>query len=171
MIHYYYGDGKGKTTAAMGLAIRALGRGQRVHIVQFLKNAPSGEAMLLETLPGVQLSRGTGSSKFIFQMTTEEKEEMARIQINNLRQGCDAVKEDACDLLVLDEVGDAASLGFVNMQELKQFLKAFGSRIEIVMTGHSAVLPLIELADYVTEMQKQKHPYDQGVAARIGVEK
>lgn len=170
MIHYYYGDGKGKTTAAMGLAVRALGRGKRVCIVQFLKDGPSGEISFLEGVPGVTICRGKAGRGFTFQMTDEEKAETARIHNANLRQGCDAASNGACGVLILDEVGDALSLGLLDGQALLRFLDTPALSCEVVMTGHAPLSDLMERSDYVTQMQKHKHPYDRGVAARVGIE-
>ena len=170
MIHYYYGNGKGKTTAAMGLAVRALGYGKRVWIVQFLKNAPSGEVFFWAAVPDVQVCRGMAGKAFTFQMSEAEKAETLAIHNDNLHKGCEAVAQGVCDLLILDEVGDALVLGLLDEQALLDFLRVFGNRAEVVMTGHNAIPVLIERSDYVTHMQKLKHPYDQGEKARKGVE-
>lgn len=169
MIHYYYGGGKGKTTAAMGLAVRALGRGKRVFIVQFLKNAPSGEAMFLEQAPGATLRRGKAGGRFAFGMTGEERAETMRMHNENLSEGIAAVRAGQCDMLVLDEVGDALGRELLDAKALLTFLEEAGP-VEVVMTGHKPVPALLQAADYVTVMQKEKHPYDQGVGARAGVE-
>lgn len=170
MIHYYYGDGKGKTTAAMGLAVRALGRGKRVFIVQFLKSTPSGEALFFEGLPGVTVRRGKAGAGFTFSMTDTEKAETVRIHDSNLVEGMAAVDEGSCDMLILDEVGDAFAAAMLDQAALLAFLGRIPAATEIVMTGHRPVEPLTARADYVTHMCKEKHPYDRGQAARAGVE-
>lgn len=170
MIHYYYGDGKGKTTAAMGLAIRALGRGKCVFIIQFLKDTPSGETLFFETLEGVTLCRGKAGKGFSFTMTEEEKQETKRIHNENLARGMQAVRDGRCDLLVLDEVGDACMLGLIDSVALLSFLHGEAQMAEIIMTGHTPVAELTACADYITQMKKEKHPYDSGVVARVGIE-
>lgn len=170
MIHFYCGDGKGKTTAAMGLAVRAAGRGKRVFIVQFLKSTPSGEVMFFENTPAITLCRGKAGPGFTFNMSDEDMRETRRIHDENMQRGMQAVRDGECDLLVLDEVGDAYSLDLLDKDALLTFLAEYGARAEIVMTGHKPIDALVDAADYVTVMQKQKHPYDKGVNARVGVE-
>lgn len=170
MIHYYYGYGKGKTTAAMGLTLRALGRGWRVMVVQFLKNVPSGEILMLETLPNVTVLRGKAGKGFTFNMTDDERIETLRIHNHNLTQGVDAVREGACNMLVLDEVGDAINLKLLNPENLLALLENLPEGAEVVMTGHDPTPALTSLAGYITEMTKHRHPYDAGIPARQGVE-
>lgn len=170
MIHYYYGYGKGKTTAAMGLALRALGQGREVVIVQFLKDGQSGEISALEGLPGVTVLYGKGGKGFTFQMTDEEKLATRRVHDENLARAVERVREDRCGMLVLDEVGDALELLLLDEAALAALLGACPERTELVMTGHAALPVLVNAADYVTRMEKIKHPYDCGVGARRGVE-
>lgn len=170
MIHYYYGDGKGKTTAAMGLALRALGQGREVVIVQFLKDGRSGEVQALEGLPGVTLLYGKGGKGFTFQMTDEEKRETRRIHDENLARAVERVYADRCGLLVLDEVGDALALALVDQDALAALLGGCPEGTELVMTGHAPQESLVNAADYVTRMEKIRHPYDRGAGARRGVE-
>lgn len=170
MIHYYFGDGKGKTTAAMGLALRAAGWGKRVFIVQFLKNTPSGEVMFFEHITNVTLVRGKAGKGFTFNMTEDERLETVRIHNENLQKGFEAVQKRACDMLILDEVGDAFSLDLIDRGVLLRFLEDQGSDVEIVMTGHIPVEALVTLSDYVTVMKKEKHPYDRQIHARKSIE-
>ena len=109
LVHLYYGDGKGKTTAAMGLALRALGSGKRVVIVQFLKGGKSGEIPLLEQL-GARVYRGKAGQKFVFQMNDAEKAATRALQNENLR----AAMAQPADLLLLDEAGSAWELDMVD---------------------------------------------------------
>ena len=115
LLHLYYGDGKGKTTAAMGLALRALGSGKRVVIVQFLKGGQSGEIPLLEQL-GATVYRGKAGQKFVFQMNEAEKAATRALQNQNLA----AALAQPCDLLVLDEAGSAWELDMVDKALLQQ---------------------------------------------------
>lgn len=164
-MHLYWGEGKGKTTAAMGLALRALGRGRRVVILQFLKGSDTGEVPLLRQL-GVQVLRCPAGQKFVFQMNEEEKAECRRLHTENLRQ---ALAMEA-DLLVLDEACAACSLDMVDQQLLRQGVLERPEGQEVVLTGRDPADWMLQAADYSTEMRCHRHPYQQGLAARLGVE-
>ena len=165
LIHVYYGDGKGKTTAAMGLAMRALGVGMRVTVLQFLKNRPSGEVAMLEKL-GARVLRGQANDKFVFQMTDAEREETARIHSENFQLAA----QSGCDLLVLDEALSAVRVGVFSQEVLVAFLKDKPLAMEVVLTGHAALEPVMERADYITHMVCERHPYARGIEARRGIE-
>ena len=165
LLHLYYGDGKGKTTAAMGLALRALGSGKRVVIVQFLKGGQSGEIPLLEQL-GAKIYRGKAGQKFVFQMNEAEKAATRDLQNRNLAA---AMTEDA-DLLVLDEAGSAWELDMVDKALLQKAVLARPAAQECVLTAHAAPRWMLDAADYVTEMKCCRHPYQKGIAARKGIE-
>lgn len=164
-MHLYWGEGKGKTTAAMGLALRALGRGRRVVILQFLKGSDTGEVPLLWQL-GAQVLRCPAGQKFVFQMNEEEKAECRRLHTENLRQ---ALAMEA-DLLVLDEACAACSLDMVDQQLLRQGVLERPEGQEVVLTGRDPADWMLQAADYSTEMRCHRHPYQQGLAARLGVE-
>ncbi len=170
MVHFYFGFGKGKTTAAMGLALRAAGCGKRAMIVQFLKNVPSGEIAALEHVPGVRVLRGQAGNGFSFQMSQEQREQTRRMHDEHLREGIRAVEAGEIELLVLDEAGDALTEELLEEKLLRGFLDRMRQRAEIVITGHKRIDWLAEQADYLTEMVKHRHPYDHGVTARRGVE-
>ena len=165
LLHLYYGDGKGKTTAAMGLALRALGSGKKVVVLQFLKGGQSGEIPLLEQL-GAKIYRGKAGQKFVFQMNEAEKAATRDLQNRNLAA---ATTEDA-DLLVLDEAGSAWELDMVDKALLQKAVLARPAAQECVLTAHAAPRWMLEAADYVTEMKCCRHPYQKGVAARKGIE-
>lgn len=165
LLHLYYGDGKGKTTAAMGLALRALGSGRRVVIVQFLKGGKSGEIPMLEQL-GAKVYRGEAGNKFVFQMTEQEKAEARAVQNENLRK---ALAQPA-DLLILDEAGSAWELDMVDKDLLKKAVLERPAGQECVLTAHAAPQWMWDAADYLTEMKCQRHPYQRGISAREGVE-
>ena len=165
LVHLYYGDGKGKTTAAMGLALRALGSGKRVVIVQFLKGGKSGEIPLLEQL-GAAVYRGKAGQKFVFQMDEAEKAATRALQNKNLAAALAA----PADLLVLDEAGSAWELDMVDKALLQQAVLHRPAGQECVLTSHAAPQWMLEAADYVTEMQCRRHPYQKGIAARKGIE-
>lgn len=165
LLHLYYGDGKGKTTAAMGLALRALGSGKRVVIVQFLKGRVSGEVALLEQL-GAEVYRGKAGQKFVSRMTEEEKAATRALQNQNLR----AAMARCADLLVLDEAGSAWELGMVDQALLRQAVLQRPAAQECVLTAHTPPSWMAEAADYLTEMKCCRHPYQRGVPARKGIE-
>ena len=168
MVHIYCGDGKGKTTAAMGLALRMAGAGKRVLIGQFFKNGSSGEIKMLQTIPGVEaIHCRTVPGRYVH-MTDPEKEQARRDYTAYLLELLDRGKN--ADLLVLDEIISALNRGIVPMEPVVEYLKARGSEKEIVLTGRNPARELVDLADYVTEMRKEKHPFDQGVRARKGIE-
>lgn len=167
-IHIYCGDGKGKTTAAVGLAVRAAGSGKQVVIAQFLKGQPTSEINSLRLIPQIQFLRNTENPKFVFQMTEEEKENYRAEQCELLEQ---AFSHRDCDVLVLDEIVGACAIGMVDEDRLLTLLSERPEQMEVVMTGRDPSPALSEKADYLSEIQKVKHPYEKGVPARLGIEK
>lgn len=165
LLHLYYGDGKGKTTAAMGLALRALGSGKRVVVLQFLKGGQSGEIPLLEQL-GAKIYRGKAGQKFVFQMNDAEKAETRALQNTNLA----AAMAEPADLLILDEAGSAWELDMADKALLQQAVLQRPAGQECVLTAHAAPQWMLDAADYVTEMKCLRHPYQKGIAARKGIE-
>ena len=171
LVHIYYGDGKGKTTAALGLALRASGCGKNVVIVQFLKDWKCGELEPLALLKGITVMRGKArGGVFIHEMSDEEKLITKGIQDENLRKALGMQSSGQCDMLILDEAIDAYNLGVLDAGLFIGLLENKPEPLELVITGHKPDAPLLERADYVTEMVKRKHPYDSGVAARQGIE-
>lgn len=170
LIHLYYGNGKGKTTAALGLALRASGRGKKVVIVQFLKNSPTGEIIALKNIPNITVLRGKGGAPFTFSMDKKEQEETYAIHNQNLSAAIELVKTDKCQLLILDEILDAIQTELLDYKLLTQFLYSKPEQLELVITGHTPDKNLLEIADYITEMVNHKHPYDMGIPAREGIE-
>ena len=165
LLHLYYGDGKGKTTAAMGLALRAMGSGKRVVILQFLKGGKSGEVPLLEQL-GAKVYRGKAGQKFVFQMNEAEKEATRQLQNANLT----AAMADPADLLILDEAGSAWELDMVDKALLQKAVLERPAEQECVLTAHAAPQWMLDAADYATEMKCHRHPYQRGISARKGIE-
>lgn len=167
-IHIYTGDGKGKTTAAFGLAMRALGRGKKVAIIQFLKPKPSGEIIALAKIKEFKkrlLIKSFGSNEFIIKPTPKDIQEAEK----GLKEAKKIFKKDY-DLVILDEINVAIAFG---MLDIKKVIKALESRpigTNVVLTGRRAHLKILELADLVTEMRKIKHPFDRGIKARKGIE-
>ena len=165
LLHLYWGDGKGKTTAAMGLALRALGSGKKVVIVQFLKGGKSGEIPLLEQR-GATVYRGKAGQKFVFQMNDAEKAATRDLQDRNLTV---AMAQEA-DLLVLDEAGSAWELDMVDKDLLRRAVLQRPAGQECVLTAHAAPQWMLDAADYSTEMKCHRHPYQKGIKARKGIE-
>jgi cob(I)alamin adenosyltransferase len=171
LIHIYTGDGKGKTTAAIGLGVRACGQGMKVLMAQFLKGSPTGEMYSLKSLePGFKLYRGTGSKKFIWQMDAEERLQTSTEQADIFDHAVNAAKAGECDLLILDEVIGAVSSGMLEFDLLMDFIKNKPEKLELVLTGRGASKELIEAADYVSEIKAVRHPAEKGINARYGIE-
>lgn len=168
LIHLYCGDGKGKTTAAVGLAVRASGAGKQVIFTQFFKDGASSEVTVLSSLPGVRTMH-TQTVKGFYRFMTPEQRAKAREDYTELFRAVTAAARNA-DLLVLDEIVSACNRGVVPEALVTDFLRNKPQSLEVVMTGRKPSPVLTELADYVTEMRKLRHPYDRGVAARKGIE-
>lgn len=167
-IHIYFGDGKGKTTAAVGQIIRAAGYGLDVLVFQFLKNNSSNERKILEQIPNITCLPGRERTKFTNQMNSEEKAELKHYNTKALDE---IVKFcSPFDVLFLDEVLSAVELGLLSEDKLLSFLKHKPRGLEIIMTGHDISERMLEAADYATEMKKFKHPFDEGTSARAGIE-
>ena len=168
LVHIYCGDGKGKTTCAVGLMIRCAGQGGRVLCFQFLKGDNSGERRILEKLEKVTLMSCYG--KFTSKMNEEEKLEAKTFYHNRFQQIITMVQQKEYDLLVLDEIMAAISAGFLEEKEVVHFLQNKPGTLEVVMTGRNPGEELLKLADYVTEMKLCKHPYEKGISARRMIE-
>lgn len=171
LIHIYCGDGKGKTTAAVGLAVRCAGRGNKVLMVQFLKSRDSGELYSLAKLPDIEVMRGKESKKFTFQMNEEEKHALLIEHNKMFEQVLGKIKSGGYSLLILDEVIGALNAKVFEMPKLIEFLRHKPENLEVVLTGRNPAPELVEIADYVSEMRKVKHPMDKGIMAREGIEK
>lgn len=167
-IHIYFGDGKGKTTAAVGQAVRAAGHGFRVLFFQFLKDNSSNERKILEQISNITCLPGREQVKFVSRMNGDEKAEL--LHYNN--KALDEIVKfcSPFDLLVMDEALCAVGLKVLSEEKLISFLQHKPRGLEIVLTGHQASDRMKEIADYATEMHKIKHPYDLGKLAREGIE-
>ncbi|MDP6524830.1 MAG: cob(I)yrinic acid a,c-diamide adenosyltransferase [Kiritimatiellia bacterium] len=166
-LHVYTGDGKGKTTAAMGLVLRACGAGLRVFVGQFIKGRESGEVrMLKERCPEVTAEL-FGRGRFPRGRPSDEDISLARRGLERLRE---VLQSGEFDMVVADEANGAVHAELFGIEDLLSLIDARRPEIELVMTGRNAHPQLIERADLVTEMCKIKHPFDSGVPAREGVE-
>lgn len=168
LIHLYCGDGKGKTSAAVGLAVRASGAGRRVIFTQFFKDGSSSEVEPLKSLPGIRTIHAQTVKGFYRAMTPEQRVQAREDYTNLFRQVTEAGAE--ADLLILDEIVSACNRGVVPETLVTDFLRTKPQQLEVVLTGRNPSQALMDLADYITEMRKLRHPYDRGIAARKGIE-
>ena len=168
LIHIYCGDGKGKTTASVGLAVRAAGAGKKVVFTQLFKDGSSSEIANLQKLDGIRTVFCPVHHGLYFRMNEEQKER-ARADYAALLELALEEARDA-DLLILDEVISTFNYEVISQVRLLAFLQNKPSALEVVMTGRNPDQRLLELADYVTEMKKIKHPFEEGVPARKGIE-
>lgn len=182
-LHVYCGDGKGKTTAALGLAVRMAGTGGRAVIVRFLKNDESGEIAALKQLDEITVIPCGKSFGFTWQMTGEQKAEASRKCREQFEsacrlaaEACSCPKADGADksdcnvLLVLDELCAAVNTGLLPLKPVLEFIDSRPQNLEIVATGREPASELLERAGYVTEFRKRVHPFDSGIMARKGIE-
>ena len=167
LIHIYTGDGKGKTTAAFGLAMRASGRGKKVLWTSFLKDYNSGEFM--HELP-FEVVRGEPVHKFWFTMTDDEKAAVRDEHTSRLRSLFERCTRESVDLLILDETLGSLSVGALSEDDVVSLLQSRPEGLEVVLTGRSPSERLVELADYVSELVPRKNPYDKGIPSREGIE-
>lgn len=168
VIHVYCGDGKGKTTAAIGLAVRAAGSGKRVLVLQFLKDGRSSEFCALERVENIEVVPQTRFFGFTWNMTDREREEAGEYYAGLLESAI--ARAPDFDMLVLDEAMGACANGMIDEERLLDFLRSGPDGLEVVMTGRSPSRAVVDVADYVTEMRKIKHPFDSGIGARLGIE-
>lgn len=170
LIHIYCGDGKGKTSAAVGLAARAAGCGNRVLFARFLKNEYSGELRVLDEIPEIEVIHLEKSFGFIRNLSEEERCEMQEMYTGLWHTILERARTEKLDVLVIDEFMAAYNFGLIPHEEALCFLKKKPEGLEIVLTGRDPVPELVEAADYVSEIRKVKHPFDRGIRARRGIE-
>ena len=168
LVHIYCGDGKGKTTASVGLAVRAAGCGKKVMFTQFFKDGSSSEISVLKGLSNVELNLCTKKHHLFFRMTEEEKKEAKEDYRLLFERAAEAVK-NGVDLLVMDEAVSACNHGMLDESAVIALLQNRGET-EIVLTGREPSEILVNEADYVSEIKKIKHPFDKGIHARKGIE-
>jgi len=167
LIQVYTGDGKGKTTAALGLALRAAGRNMKVLIVQFMKKWDYGELHSVKLIPNITLET-FGTKEFIYKgkakkIDYEEAEKAFSFGIKGMQSG-------NYDIVIFDELNMALYYELLDLKEVVKKMKEKPQNVEIVITGRRAPEEIIEIADLVTEMKEIKHPYQKGVEARRGIE-
>jgi len=170
-IQVYTGDGKGKTTAAIGQGVRAAGNELRVYMVQFLKGSETGELKSIEKLdPYFKIFRFEKKRGFFWTLSDEEKAELKK-EIEEAFKFCKKVLENKeCDVLILDEIMGVLHNKLLSVEEVVEFLKSKPEDMEIILTGRNVPKEIMEIADLVTEMKEIKHYFEKGVPARKGIE-
>ena len=170
LVHIYTGEGKGKTTAAVGLALRAAGQGMKVLFIQFFKeeSASSGEKDLLRNA-GVELVRSNRRHPLFTGAKTDLEAVRASV-VGTFEAAKEKLMQGGWGLAVFDEIMSAVNGGWIKTDDILGFLDSRPKDLEVVLTGRNAPVELMQSADYVTEMLKIKHPYDHGVPARKGIE-
>ena len=170
-VHVYTGSSKGKTTAAMGLAFRALGQGLRVLVVQFLKGAnESGEIKMLSKIPDAEIIRFADQRHPLFCKEGYDLDELKKSISGGFALAKEKVLSGEYDLAVLDEVNNCVKDGWLDIEEVVSLINEKPENVELVLTGRGCPKRIIELADYATEMTMIKHPAKGGVKARKGIE-
>ena len=168
-VQVYTGDGKGKTTAALGLAMRAAGAGLKTHLAQFVKGMACSELESLKRFPDLIAVHQYGRGYFLFNDPEEKDIEAARAGFAEVK---DIVASGEYDVVILDEINIATYYGLVSVDEVLALIDAKPENVELVLTGRKADPRIIEAADLVTEMREVKHYYAaQGVRGRKGIEK
>jgi cob(I)alamin adenosyltransferase len=167
-VHVITGPGKGKTSAAFGLAMRAAGHGLRVHIIQLMKTGEtSGEVLSARKLEGIRVEQ-FGTGRFVDPKGITQADKKAASDALERAQA--VIEKGECEMLVLDEVNLAVSFGLLSAAEVLRLLRDRRKGIEVVLTGRNAPIEFIEYADYVSIVESKKHPFDQGLEARKGIE-
>lgn len=170
LIHIYCGDGKGKTTAAVGMAVRCAGGGGKVLFFQFMKGNTSGELAALAAIPNIKLLSGYSGIKFSFDMDENEKAAAKKYYEDRFHEITAIVREQDFQMLILDEIFPAVSCGFIDKAEALDFLSSKPEHLEVALTGRNPAQEFFPLADYISEVRKIKHPFDRGVPARKLIE-
>ncbi|MDR2485830.1 MAG: cob(I)yrinic acid a,c-diamide adenosyltransferase [Treponema sp.] len=170
LIHLYIGNGKGKTTASVGLSVRARGRDKTVVFAQFLKSGVTGELRSLEKL-GIRVIRSDVTFGFTHRMDEQTKAACRYEQNRLINLINEAMQAEKIDLLVLDEVLDAVNTGMLEDKALRSLVENKDMDMEVALTGRDPAEWLVEAADYISDIAKAKHPFDRGIRARIGIEK
>lgn len=167
-VQIYTGNGKGKTTAALGLALRAVGRGLKVCVYQFIKGGgPYGEHLIAEKLAPLLTIIQTGQPGWI---NTRDISEDRRVAQEGFLQAKELLTSGKYDLFICDEINGAAGFGLIDVEQVLELISIKPAQVELVLTGRNAHERVIEAADLVTEMVEIKHYYKAGVPARTGIE-
>lgn len=174
LVHVFYGRGRGKTTAALGTALRACGNGYKVHLIQFMKNGAAslekqipGEISILDKLDNFSFKR-FGTKDWVRGKPNDEEINSCRGALNYLKK---ISINSEYEIIIADEILYAVQMGLLTEKDILDLIKNKEKNKELILTGsHKPLQGIFNLADYVTEVRKIKHPYDKGILARLGVE-
>ena len=167
-VYIFTGNGKGKTTAAIGLSVRAVGAGLKVYLGQFIKKGDYSEIKALRRFSELITVEQFGAGRFTGKIPKSDDIQAARKGIEKVKQ---VITSGEYEMIILDEANVAAELGLIEVQDLMDIIINKPESLELVITGRHASERIIELADCVTEFKANKHYYDQGVRARVGIDK
>lgn len=167
-VHIYCGDGKGKTSAAVGMVIRAAGRGKKIAVARFLKTDDSGEVEVLKSIPQITVLPCERVFGFVSAMDEQTRKEAAAYNQELFEKAVFLAK--TADMVMFDEIMAAVNYGMVSEKRVEEFLRDRPGALEVVMTGRDPSKFLLSMADYVSEIKKVRHPYDRGIPARKGIE-
>ena len=166
-VHVYTGDGKGKTTAALGVAIRAAGHGMKTYIAQFMKGMPYGELTTLARIPQITIQQYGGDCCIRKEEVTQSHIDQAK---EGLRQAQAAMLSGDYDIVVLDEINVAVWFGLLSVSEVMPLFALRPAHLELILTGRRAPREFLDQADLITEAKSIRHYYDKGIQARKGIE-
>lgn len=170
MLHLYYGDGKGKTTAAVGLAVRAAGAGKRVLFSQFMKGDRTGEVVALKQISNIEILRCDKKMLFYSQMSEAQKTEITKIHNEIIQNISAGLANGQYDVVILDEVLYPYEWGLIDKALVREIIENNKEKVEIICTGNGTELFFREEADYITHMKADRHPFEKGIGAREGIE-
>ena len=170
LIHLYCGNGNGKTTAALGLAVRFAGTGKKVFIAQFFKTMDSSELNSLKHIPEIEICRNTVDFAFYESMNQQQLDALTKENNSNLALAMEKMNANLCDMLILDEIVGCYNFNLIDRQAVDRLLNCKRSDMELVLTGMNPPGNFIAAADYITEMTCIRHPYEKGIPARRGIE-
>lgn len=170
LIHIYHGDGKGKTTAAVGLAVRAAGAGMHVAFIQLMKDAASAELNILKKIDQIEVYTIKNTYGFIWNMSDDNRIQLRMQNDRAVKAVIKAAKEELYQMIVVDEIMSAYQGGFVDKTSVLALMQLCKGTTELVLTGRNPAKELLDRADYITEMRNERHPYEKGITARAGIE-
>lgn len=171
LVQVYYGNGKGKTTAAIGLGMRAIGNEYKVIMIQFLKHDTSGECKILKDLePAFKIFHFEKRRSFTWELSEEEKNELRSETSNALKFASKVMDTGQCDVLILDELLNSLTLGFVTEEEVCHLIDSKSDDVELILTGRDLPESIASRADYISHIEEIKHPMQKGIDARKGIE-
>ncbi|MBM6837622.1 cob(I)yrinic acid a,c-diamide adenosyltransferase [Clostridium saudiense] len=171
LVQVYTGNGKGKTTASIGLGIRAYGNGLKVIMIQFLKSGVTGELEVLNNLgENFKVYRFEKEKDFTWNLTEEQKEELQKEISEGFNFAKKVVKDNMCDMLILDEVMASVNGGYIDEEDVLKLIESKNDKMELVLTGRNVPKAIVDKSDLITEMKDVKHYFNKGIPARKGIE-